>query len=221
MTLHKEGFGTIAISIVTFIVINVASHHLFGSGMAFDIILGVTALLLFLITNFFRSPKRHAVRVDGAIVCPADGKVVVMEEVYEPELLKCNVIQLSIFMSPTNVHINWFPIGGIIRYVRHHSGRFQKAYLPKSSTENERSSVLIERENGTQILVRQVAGAMARRIVCYAEEDAKVKQSSQMGFIKFGSRVDLYLPLDTELICKIGDKVIGSQTILGWFKDKK
>ena len=221
MTLHKEGFSTIAITIVTFIVINVVSHYLFGSGLAFDIVLGVSAILLFLVTNFFRCPKRHPVTVEGSIVCPADGKVVVMEEVYEPELLKCNVLQLSIFMSPTNVHINWFPIGGIVRYVRHHSGRFQKAYLPKSSIENERSSVLIQRENGTQILVRQVAGAMARRIVCYAEEEAKVKQASQMGFIKFGSRVDLYLPLDTEIVVKIGDKVRGSQTILGWFNDKK
>lgn len=221
MTLHKEGFSTIAIAIVSFIVINVASHYVFGSGLWFDIILGVTAVLLFLITNFFRCPKRHAVKVEGAIVSPADGKVVVMEEVYEPEVLKCNVLQLSIFMSPTNVHINWFPINGIVKYVRHHSGRFQKAYLPKSSTENERSTILIERDNGTQILVRQVAGAMARRIVCYAEEETKVKQSSQMGFIKFGSRVDLYLPLDVKPVVKIGDKVVGSQTILGWFNDKK
>lgn len=221
MTLHKEGFGTIAVAIVTFIVINVASHYLFGSGLVFDIILGVTATVVFLVTNFFRCPKRHAMKAEGAIISPADGKVVVMEEVMEEEVLKTKVLQVSIFMSPTNVHINWYPINGIIKYVRHHSGKFMKAYLPKSSTENERTSIVIERSNGTQILVRQVAGAMARRIVCYAEEEEKAKQSNQMGFIKFGSRVDLYLPLDVKMDVKIGDKVVGSQTILGWFNDKK
>jgi phosphatidylserine decarboxylase len=121
-------------------------------------------------------------------------------------------------MSVFNVHINWFPIKGVVKYFRHHNGRFMAAYLPKSSTENERTSVVIENEKGTQILVRQVAGAMARRIVCYAEEETNISQGQQMGFIKFGSRVDLYLPLDTRIDVELDQKVSGRQTILGWFK---
>lgn len=217
MTLHKEGFATILLSIIIFLAINTVSY-LFLPRVVFYIILAVTAIILFLVINFFRNPRRHSVEADGAILAPADGTVVVIEETYEPEVLKCQCLQVSIFMSLFNVHINWFPIAGRVKYYKHHNGNFMAAYLPKSSTENERSSVVIERPNGTQILVRQVAGAMARRIVCYAEEGKNVKQSEQMGFIKFGSRVDLYLPLGTQIDVKLKDKVTGSQTILGWFK---
>lgn len=217
MTLHKEGISTIAIAIATFIAINSLCYWL-CSETAFNIILFVTIVPTVMVINFFRSPKRHMVKQEGAIIAPADGKVVVIEECFEPEYLKCQCLQVSIFMSIFNVHINWFPINGIIKYFRHHNGKFQAAYLPKSSTENERTTVVIERSNGTQILVRQVAGAMARRIVCYAKENTEATQCSQMGFIKFGSRVDLYLPIGTKIDVKLGDKVTGSQTVLGWFK---
>lgn len=217
MTLHKEGFTTIVIATLIFLAINVVCY-IFLPRIAFYILLGITVIVWFLVVNFFRSPSRHVFAAEGAIVAPADGKVVVIEETFEPEVLKCQCIQVSIFMSVFNVHINWYPISGIVKYFRHHNGNYMAAYLPKSSTENERSSVVIERGNGQQILVRQVAGALARRIVCYATEGKLVNQASQMGFIKFGSRVDVYLPLGTQIDVKLKDKVVGSQTILGWFK---
>ena len=217
MTLHKEGFATILLSVLVFLAIN-AVCFFFTPRIVFYIVLGALTVVLFLVINFLRSPRRRSVTADGAVIAPADGKVVVIEETYEPEVLKANCLQVSIFMSVFNVHINWYPIAGKIKYYRHHSGNYMAAWLPKSSTENERSSVVIEQPDGRQILVRQVAGAMARRIVCYAEEDTNVKQAQQMGFIKFGSRVDVYLPLGSKIDVKLNDKVTGSQTILGWLK---
>lgn len=220
MTLHKEGITTIIVAFLLFAIINVTTFHIAGGNtLVFKLIFFVTAIFFFLVTNFFRNPRRHTI-VDSpdAIIAPADGKIVVIEETYEPEVLKCQCLQVSIFMSVFNVHINWYPVSGMIRFARHHYGRFQAAYLPKSSTENERTSVLIEQDNGRKILVRQVAGALARRIVCYAKEEYRAKQANQMGFIKFGSRVDLYLPLGTQIDVKMGDKVTGSQTVLGWLK---
>ncbi|MCQ2228136.1 MAG: phosphatidylserine decarboxylase family protein [Bacteroidales bacterium] len=217
MTLHKEGYKTTVIAIVLFALINIVSYKFIGGNVS-HVILFVTGLTAFMAINFFRSPRRHFVTQDGAIIAPADGKVVVIEEVYEPEVLKSNALQVSIFMSPLNVHINWYPVAGLIKFSTHQHGNHKRAYLPKSSTENERSSVLIETKNGTQILARQIAGAMARRVVCYAEEGQQVEQSSQMGFIKFGSRVDLFLPIGTQIDVKLKDKTTGGQTILGWLK---
>lgn len=217
MTLHKEGYPTTVIALSLFALINFASYNYIGGTLS-HIILFVTGLAAFMAINFFRSPKRHFVVQDGAIIAPADGKVVVIEEVYEPEVLKQKVLQVSIFMSPLNVHINWYPVAGKVKFSTHHHGNHKRAYLPKSSTENERSSVLLEMANGVQILARQVAGAMARRVVCYAEEGETVGQSTEMGFIKFGSRVDLYLPLGTQIDVKLQDKTTGGQTILGWLK---
>lgn len=219
MTIHKEGYGTIAVAFLVLIAINVAVYLLSGnstSALQFSFILTLIPTLL--VINFFRSPKREAVVNDKAIIAPADGTIVAIEEVDEPEYLKTKCLQVSIFMSPLNVHINWYPIKGVIKYSKHHSGRFQGAYLPKSSTENERTSVVLQQPDGTQILVRQVAGAMARRIVCYAEENLPAKQGEEMGFIKFGSRVDLYLPLGTKIDVKMDDKTTGRQTIIGWLK---
>lgn len=217
MTIHKEGLGTIITAIVIFIAVNILTHRLLDP-VAFEIVFVVTVVLLVLVTTFFRSPRRHNIEREGAIIAPADGKIVVIEECYEPEVLKCQCLQVSIFMSLFNVHINWYPVSGTIRYVRHHLGNFHAAYLPKSSSENERTSVVIEQKTGEKVLVRQVAGALARRIICYAKEDYRAKQANQMGFIKFGSRVDMYLPLGTKIDAKIGDKVTGSQTIIGWIK---
>ncbi len=217
MTIHKEGFGTILLVLAFLLALNCGIFFLLGVDVTKFTSL-VSFMVFALVLNFFRNPKREAIVQEGAVVAPADGKVVAIEEVEENEYLKTKCLQVSIFMSVFNVHINWFPIKGVVKYFRHHNGRFMAAYLPKSSTENERTSVVIENEKGTQILVRQVAGAMARRIVCYAEEEKSVSQAQQMGFIKFGSRVDLYLPLDSRIDVELEQKVTGRQTILGWLK---
>lgn len=217
MTLHKEGYKTTIIALVLFAIVNCLSYELIG-GTASHVILFVTGIVAFLAINFFRSPNRHFVVQEGAVIAPADGKVVVIEEVFEPEILKRKVLQVSIFMSPLNVHINWYPVAGLVKFSTHQHGNHKRAYLPKSSTENERSSVLIETKNGIEILARQIAGAMARRVVCYAEDGETVAQSTQMGFIKFGSRVDLFLPIGTQIDVKLKDKTTGGQTIIGWLK---
>jgi phosphatidylserine decarboxylase len=217
MTIHKEGYSTLAVVLIALAVFNALIWFLTGGhpeGMKWSLI--ISAVLFLLVLNFFRSPRREAVLSDKAVIAPADGKIVVIEEVEENEFLKTRCIQVSVFMSPFNVHINWMPIAGIIRYFRHHSGNFMAAYLPKASTENERTTVVLEHENGKQILVRQVAGAMARRIVCYAQEGEATKQGNQLGFIKFGSRVDLYFPLGSKIEVKLDQKVRGRQTVIGW-----
>ena len=217
MTIHKEGFGTIFIALAVLLAINAGVYFLAGVEVTQYTTLA-SFIVFALVLNFFRNPKRDAIIQDGAIVAPADGKIVTIEEVEEDEYLKTKCLQVSIFMSVFNVHINWFPIKGIVKYFRHHNGRFMAAYLPKSSTENERTTVVIENRKGTQVLLRQVAGAMARRIVCYAEEEKNIVQGQEMGFIKFGSRVDLYLPLDSRIDVKLDQKVVGRQTIIGWLK---
>jgi phosphatidylserine decarboxylase len=176
----------------------------------------VWAIFFLLVLNFFRSPRRQFKGdTTDAVVASADGTVVALEETYESEYLKCRVIQLSVFMSLFNVHANWFPVNGEVIHSSHQSGRFMAAYLPKSSTENERSTVVIETPNGQKVLVRQIAGAMARRIVTYAHPGVEASIEDHMGFIKFGSRVDIYLPLGTEISVKIGDKTIGGVTQVG------
>jgi len=220
MTIHKEGFKTI---IVTFLALGVINFILRSTVSPDDSIIpdivGFISFVIFaLVVNFFRSPKRVGFSHPDAIIAPADGKVVVIEEVYEGEYLKEKRLQVSIFMSPFNVHINWYAINGVVKYFRHHSGAFMKAYLPKSSTENERTTVVLEHQSGVQILVRQVAGAFARRIVCYAKEGETITQPEQMGFIKFGSRVDLYLPIGTKVDVVLGQKTKGKTTVIGWLK---
>ena len=215
MTIHKEGYGIIASFFFILAALDVTLYFIFGSGLLFNIFLFVTIAFFALVVSFFRVPKRVPVVGDNLIIAPADGKVVVIEETEELEYLKDKRIQVSIFMSPLNVHINWYPVQGLIKYFRHHSGLFLKAWLPKSSTDNERTTVVIENDEKTPILMRQIAGAVARRIVSYAEEGENVDQCQQEGFIKFGSRVDLFLPLDTKIEVEIDQKVTGSQTIIG------
>jgi phosphatidylserine decarboxylase len=183
----------------------------------------VFGVLFLLVVNFFRSPKRFYPEDQlNAVVSSADGKVVACEEVFEDEFLHERVMQVSVFMSIFNVHANWFPVNGEVVYSKHHDGRFMAAYLPKSSTENERSTVVIKTPAGQQVLVRQVAGAMARRIVTYATPGVEASVEDHMGFIKFGSRVDIYLPLGTDIFVKIGDKTVGGVTTIGRLKpDKK
>lgn len=176
----------------------------------------VCGVFYLLVVNFFRSPKR-LFRGDpkNVVVSSADGKVVAIEETFEDEYLHCRCIQLSVFMSIFNVHANWFPVDGEVIYAKHHKGRFMAAYLPKSSTENERSTVVIRTPEGQLVLMRQIAGAMARRIVTYAHPGIEASIEDHMGFIKFGSRVDLYLPLGTEILVKIGDITTGGVTVVG------
>lgn len=181
----------------------------------------VSAVLFLLVVNFFRSPRRRFTGDrDNVVVSSADGKVVALEETFEDEYLHQRVIQLSVFMTVLNVHANWFPIDGEVLMSKHHAGRYLSAYLPKSSTENERSTIVIKALNGQEILVRQVAGAMARRIVTYAEPGHEANIEDHMGFIKFGSRVDIYLPLDAEILVKLGDKTTGGITPVARLKPK-
>jgi len=215
MTIHKEGFKIIGVTFVALILVN---FFLRNCPSALPWSVGISTLLLLAVVNFFRSPVREGFLHGNAIIAPADGNVVVIEEVEENEFLKGKAVQVSIFMSIFDVHINWYPLSGAIRYFKHHSGRFMAAHLPKASTENERTTVAIEHENGSVIVVRQIAGAVARRIVCYAKDADKAVQGEQMGFIKFGSRVDIYLPVGSRIDVKRGQKVRGRQTIIGWLE---
>ena len=169
--------------------------------------------LYLLVFNFFRCPHRvYRGEREDHVVSSVDGKVVAIERVMEDEFLRREAMMLSVFMSPLNVHANWFPVDGTVEYVRHHNGRFLSAYLPKASSENERSTVGIRMDNGHRLTVRQIAGAMARRIVTYACKNERADIDDHLGFIKFGSRVDLYLPLDSEILVRIGDEVSGGVT---------
>lgn len=211
--IHREGTNILVILLFMLVVIN-APMWMFVRPMAVPIVFSSVSLVMYLLVlNFFRSPRRHFTgNRDHVVVSSVDGRIVALEETYESEVLHRRVIQLSVFMSVFNVHANWFPVDGEVISVRHHSGRFMSAYLPKSSTENERSTVVIRARSGQEILVRQIAGAVARRIVTYAEPGETANIEDHMGFIKFGSRVDIYLPLDTEIFVKLGDKTVGGIT---------
>lgn len=216
--IHHEGRGILIAGFFVLALINVPlwlclHHYLMAIPIAVTV---MSAILYFFVVNFFRSPHRTFTGdATNAVVASADGKVVALEKVYEDEYLKCEALQLSIFMNITNVHANWFPVDGTVIYTKHHPGRFQAAYLPKSSTENERSTVVIETPDKQLVLMRQVAGAMARRIVTYAVPGDDACIEDQMGFIKFGSRVDIYLPLNTEIFVKLGDKTVGGISLVG------
>lgn len=218
MKFHKEGYPTLLVTILfSTIMISIAKLIFPESSVAIWFAYILSGVLLLTVVQFFRHPTRLHTINTNAIVAPADGEVVVIEETNEDEYFKDKRIQVSIFMSPINVHVNRYPIAGIVTYAKYHAGKFLVASLPKASTENERTSVVVKHENGTSILFRQVAGALARRIVMYSKEGDAAIQCGEMGFIKFGSRVDLYLPLDAKLKVKIGDVVIGSQTIIAEF----
>jgi phosphatidylserine decarboxylase len=219
MTIHKEGYGIITVFFLILAAIDALIYFTAGSSLLLNIFLVATIAFFLLVVSFFRVPKRVPVVGDNLIIAPADGKVVVIEETEELEYFKDRRLQVSIFMSPLNVHINWYPVQGLIKYFRHHSGLFLKAWLPKSSTENERTTIVIEKDENITVLMRQIAGAVARRIVSYSVEGEKVDQCQQEGFIKFGSRVDIYLPLGTKIDVKLNQKVTGSQTIIGRFSD--
>lgn len=216
MKFHKEGYPSLFIAIVfSAIVTLIANHffHEFAIAQWFAYLL--SAFVIITILQFFRAPKRKFTLGDNLIIAPADGKIVVIEETLETEYFNEKRLQVSIFMSPINVHINRYPIAGVVSFFRYHPGKFLAAWEPKSSTDNERTTVVVKHQKGTEILFRQIAGALARRIVWYCKEGDKAEQCGEMGFIKFGSRVDLYLPIGTKLNVKIGDVVKGSQSVLG------
>lgn len=220
MRIHREGTSILVVSLAVFLLLNSLSWYLVSCDI-FNILLTTFSVFVYLMmVNFFRSPKRvfPLDSVEKLVVAPADGKVVVIEEVYEPDHFKDNRRMISIFMSPMNVHANWYPVDGVVKRVGHQKGKFHKAWLPKASTENERSLVVIETPEGTEILVRQIAGAMARRIVTYAEPGEECFIDQHMGFIKFGSRVDVYLPLDAEICVELEQKTVGDETIIAKLK---
>lgn len=219
MKVHHEGRGVLAIYFIILVLLNGILWH-FSRHTLLSYIAGGASLVLFgVVLNFYRSPYRQFKgNTDGVVVASADGKVVAIEEVYEGEYFKDKRIIVSIFMSPFNVHANWYPINGKVLLTKHHEGRFMAAYLPKSSTENERSTVVMETEDQRhQILLRQIAGAMARRIVTYAEVGETAHIDEHLGFIKLGSRVDVYLPIGTEILVEMDQKVTGNQTIIAKF----
>ena len=214
MRLHKEGTKIIIYTVLLLSAINLAFFQFLDVTFLNYTLLSISVVLLVLVLNFFRVPLRKVTINDKNILAPSDGKLVVIEQVQENEYLKEKCIQLSIFMSPLNVHKQWFPINGKVEYTKYHPGKYLVAWHPKSSTENERSTTVISSNNGTKILFRQIAGAVARRICNYANLGQTITQKDEAGFIKFGSRVDVFVPINATIKVKIGDKIIGGQTIL-------
>lgn len=215
MTIHKEGYSSIAWATILFGVINILSFYFisyWSPGLSWVIFIGTLILLMFLI-SFFRIPKRLLYVGDNAIVAPADGKVVAIEEVEADEYFSDRRIQVSIFMSPLNVHVNRNPVSGDVSYSEYHKGKYLVAWHPKSSTENERHTV-VYKTSGKELLIKQIAGALAKRIVNYLETGQQVKQGEEMGFIKFGSRVDILLPLNAKIQVKIKENVKGGVTVV-------
>lgn len=213
--IHREGTNILIVVMLIMIVINLSAWMFIRPAVIPIVFSSISAVLYLLIVNFFRSPRRtFRGDRDNVVVSSVDGTVVALEEVFEPEVLRRKVRMVSVFMTVFNVHANWFPVDGEVLLVRHHRGRFLSAYLPKASIENERSTVLIRATNGQEILVRQIAGAVARRIVTYAEPGDAANIEDHLGFIKFGSRVDIYLPLDAEVFVKIGDKTTGGVSVI-------
>ena len=209
---HKEGHKIILLAFITVVIITLLLDYFSINHKTYIQIFLIIQLIIVL--QFFRNPKRITNFGDKNIVSPVDGKVVVIEEVFEPEYFKEKRIQVSIFMSPINVHVTRYPIGGQVTYSQYHPGKYLVAWHPKSSTENERTSIVIKNENCGEILYRQIAGALAKRIVNYAKESSYVNQGDDAGFIKFGSRVDLFLPLDTKINVSLNQKVKGAEDII-------
>ncbi len=211
--IHREGRNILTVLFLALLIINGLLYRFCPIHVLIIILHIASALFFLLVLNFFRSPRRHFPGEQrNAVVAPADGVVVVTEEVVENEYFHDKRLQVSIFMNLVNVHANWTPVNGTVTHVSHQDGRYMAAWLPKSSTENERSTIVIKAENGQEILMRQIAGALARRIVTYAEPGESCQIDEHIGFIKFGSRVDLFLPLDAEIMVKLNEKTVGNLT---------
>ena len=218
MTLHREGRVILIGLVLILAAINAVVFWLTAGSSLWCGLTGLACLImLYLVAQFFRVPKRTITTGEDTVVCPADGKVVVIEKVFEPEYFNKEMMQISVFMSPLNVHVNFNPIAGIVKYFKYHAGLYLVAWHPKSSTENERTTVVVEDNKGREILYRQIAGAVARRICWYVEKGDKVEQAKEFGFIKFGSRIDIFLPLDAKINVELEQKVQGSVTTLAQF----
>jgi len=218
MTIHKEGRTLLFILLIVLVGIIWVSDYFFREAIIVrNIIIGVAAVFYLLILQFFRNPIFDIQRNDKQVLAPADGKVVVIEDADEPEYLKSRRKQVSIFMSPVNVHVNRMPVAGSISYAKYHPGKYLVAWHPKSSTENERTTIVAKMKNGNEILFRQIAGALARRIKYYVKEGQPLQQGDEFGFIKFGSRVDVFLPLDAKINVKVGDVTKGGRTVIAEF----
>ena len=216
--LHREGTEILIVSAVILLAINGLLYCTIDSRVTY-IFAAISLFLYLLMVNFFRCPIRTFEQdTEKIVVAPADGKIVVIEEVDEHEYFHERKLMISIFMDVTNVHANWYPVDGVVKHVSHQNGKFMKAWLPKASTENERSTIVIETPEGQTIMARQIAGAVARRIVTYAQEGEECFIDEHMGFIKFGSRVDVYLPVNSEVCVTMGQKTIGNQTIIAKLK---
>ena len=215
---HKEGLKIIRNTTITLIIVNGIAWYFFGEYNLIKLLTFISALFSILILQFFRNPKRVMSINSNQVIAPADGKIVVLEKTIEHEYFKDKRIQVSIFMSPFNVHVNRYPISGEVKYTKYHPGKFLVAWHPKSSTENERTTIVVENEITGPILLRQIAGAVAKRIVFYAKKGQKCLQGQDMGFIKFGSRVDLFLPLDSKINIELNDIVKGGQTVIASFE---
>lgn len=220
MTIHREGRGLIALTTALVVVLNVGisfTSSVFSpivySGLSTTVLI-LSIIVLLLVLQFFRIPNLDIIKNESQVLAPADGKVVVIEETEEAEYLKSRRKQISIFMSPINVHVNRMPVGGTISYARYHPGKYLVAWHPKSSTENERTSIAVKMSNGTEILFRQIAGALARRIKWYVKPGQSLQQGDEFGFIKFGSRVDIFLPPSARITVQVGDKTRGGKTVI-------
>ena len=217
--IHREGTGILIVGAVLLLGINAFVFWGFECKLPFYILAAISIVIYMLMVNFFRCPIRlFGGDTEKIVVAPADGKIVVIEEVDEHEYFHDKRLMISIFMDVTNVHANWYPVDGTVKHVGHQNGKFMKAWLPKASTENERSMVVIETPEGHTVMARQIAGAVARRIVTYAKAGEECYIDEHMGFIKFGSRVDVYLPLGTEVCVKMGQKTTGNETVIAKLK---
>jgi phosphatidylserine decarboxylase len=213
MKVHREGTGILLLLFTLLFIVNLSVFYTISKGIFCHVIVFLSAFLFLLVLNFFRSPaRRFPYDPEGLVIAPADGTIVAIEEVMENEYFHERRLQVSIFMSIFNVHANWFPVNGIVKHVSHQNGRFKAAYLPKSSAENERSTIVITTPYNVDVLTRQIAGAIARRVVTYAKNNERCHVNEQMGFIKFGSRVDTFLPIGTEILVEMDQKVTGNQT---------
>ena len=213
MRIHKEGFLVIAVAFIIWLTLNIVvgiTGELYFRCFTF---LATTFMLLFVL-RFFRYPRRSIEMKPNCVLSPADGQIVAIEETFEAEYFGDRRLQVSVFMSVNNVHVNWMPVPGIVKYFKHHSGKFMAAYLPKSSTDNERATTVIQMADGTEILARQIAGAVAKRIITYSKVGSTVSQRNELGFIRFGSRVDLFLPAGTKVNVELCQYVTGSQTVI-------
>ena len=217
--LHREGTNTLLYTGIAIAMVGALIWYLSGPSILFKAYICLFAILYGIMINFFRCPVRYFNgETENIVVAPADGKVVVIEEVEEDEYFHDKRLMISIFMSLFNVHANWFPVDGRVKFVRHQNGNFHKAWLPKASEENEHADIMLETDNGKEILCRQIAGAVARRIVTYAKDDEDCYIDEHLGFIKFGSRVDVYLPLGTEVCVTMGQSTTGDQTVIAGLK---